>query len=147
MIVRGYGGGYELTRSPNIATYEGLRAYGKAIRKSERAQPSFGNGNRPLWRRRSLSAYTWMRTNRGPQREWLHCIGKIDSPLCDYGEVQSGDHLTFSCPAHHIARQALLGTGKHTWESLDPPRYHDGGGGQEHNLVEEFFSYIFAHFN
>ena len=88
-----------------------------------------------------------MRTNRGPHREWLHRIGKTDPPLCNCGAVQSGDHLTFSCPLHRIARQALLGTGNHTWESLDNPRFHDEDEEQEHNLVEEFFAYIFAHFN
>ena len=87
-----------------------------------------------------------MRTNRGPQREWLHGLRKIDSPYCDCGEIQSGEHLTFHCPLHHTARHALLGDAN-TWEALDPPRYHPDDEEQEHNLVEEFFSYIFALFH
>ena len=60
-----------ISAAPTYATYEGLRAHGKAIRKELRAQPSLGMGRRTLWSRKALSAYTWMRTNRGPQLEWL----------------------------------------------------------------------------
>ena len=134
----------QIASLPNTATHEGLRAYGKAIRKEYRSQATFGSGNRPLWRRRALSAYTWMCTNKGPQREWLHVLGKADSPLCDCGEVQSGEHITFHCPSHQIARQALLGNAS-SWEDMDPPRYHKDDEDQEHNLVEEFFEYLFAH--
>ena len=85
---------------PTAATYEGLRAHHKAIRKEYRVQPSLGLGRRTLWSRKALSAYTWMRINRGPQREWLHRIRKADSPACPCGETQSGDHITFQCPSH-----------------------------------------------
>ena len=47
----------------------------------------------------------------------------------------------------HELREALLGIGEHTWESLDNPRYHEDDEDQETNLVEEFFAYIFAHFS
>lgn len=57
----------QISRSPNISTYEGMRVHGKAIRNEYRAQAGLGNGNRVLWRKRPLSAYMWMRTNRGPQ--------------------------------------------------------------------------------
>ena len=107
--------------SPNITTFEGLRAHGKAIRKEARSQPGFGMGNRPMWNRRSLSAYTWMRSNRGPQLEWLHKIRKTDSLLCPCGAIQSGDHIVFECPQHHTARQAL-GTGQHRPHMGDPRR-------------------------
>lgn len=136
----------EVAKLPNISTFEGLRAFGKAVRRTFRVQPSLGNGSRPQWGRRPPSEYTWMSTNRGPQREWLHRIGKSDSPLCPCGAVQSGDHITFTCQLHDIARQALLGAGQLTWTSLDEPRYHEEGTDQD-NLVEEFFGYIFAHFN
>ena len=86
-----------------------------------------------------------MRTNRGPQREWLHRLRKVESPLCDCGETQSGSHLTFHCPLHQAARLSLLGNAN-TWEQFDPPRYHPDDEEQEHNLVEEFFNYMFAHF-
>ena len=71
---------------------------------------------------------------------------KADSPLCPCGAVQSGEHIVFTCPLHRIAREALLGNVDHTWATLDNPRYHEDDEEQETDLVEEFFSYIFAHF-
>ena len=137
-----------VTNQPTAATFEGLRAHHKAIRKVYRAQPSLGLGSRALWKRKALTAYTGMRTNRGPQREWLHRIRKADSPLCDCGAIQSGDHITFDCPEHQPARAALLGPIAHTWESLDAPRYNPEEEEEEEDktdLVEEFYSYIFIH--
>ena len=66
----------QVSNTPNITTYEGLRAFGKDIRRQYRSQPGLGNGRRPLWSRRPLSAYTWVRSNKGPQpqRQWLHYI-------------------------------------------------------------------------
>ena len=78
--------------------------------------------------------------------QWLHRLAKVDSPRCPCGEIQSGEHIVFHCPQHNTARNALLGTERHSWESLDTPRYHEDGEEQETDLVEEFFSYIFAHF-
>ena len=129
----------------NVATQEGLRAYGKDIRKGYRQQAGYGKGRRPLWGRKALSAYTWMRCNKGPHREWLHQLRKVASPLCDCGEVQSRDHITFQCPLHRTARRALLGDPS-SWGELDAPRYEEDDEDQEHDLVEEFFGYIFAHF-
>ena len=140
----------EVAASPNIITHEGLKAHSKAIREESRAQPSFGKGSRliSMWNRRALSAYTWMRTNRGPQLEWLHNIRKTESPFCICGAIQSGDHIVFHCPQHQTARQTLLGNTNHTWESLDTPRYDpDDDEEDKTDLVEEFFGYIFAHFS
>ena len=33
-----------------------------------------------------MSAYTWCRTNKGPQNEWLHRIGKAASDRCKCGD-------------------------------------------------------------
>lgn len=136
--------------SPNIVTHEGLKAHGKAIRKQARAQPTFGNGNRTTWNRRALSAYvyTWTCTNKGPQLEWLYKIRKAESPHGPCGAIQSGNHIVFECPQHHAARQALLGSANHTWETLDTPRYDPDDDDEDRtDLVEEFFSYNFAHFS
>ena len=133
---------------PTAATHEGLRAYHKAIRQSYRSQTSLGLGRKVLWKRKALSAYTWMRTERGPQREWLHRIGKADSAECDCGATQSGAHITFQCPNHQAARRALLGPTAHTWESLDAPRYDpEEEGDDKSDLVEEFLSYLFSQFH
>lgn len=67
---------------PRIATSGGLRASSKALRKATRTEKGFGV-RRTEWNRQALSAYSWMRTDRGPQKEWLHCndcIDKADSP-------------------------------------------------------------------
>ena len=131
---------------PTVATYEGLRAYHKQVRKTYRAQPSLGFGNKVLWGRKALSAYTWLRTNRGPQREWLHKIRKADSPTCDCGATQSGDHITFHCPIVQTARTTLLGPEACTWAHLDAPRYdQEEEDGDKSDLVEEFFSFLFDH--
>ena len=50
----------QVAGSPNITTCEGLRAHGKMIREQYRCQSELGKGNRPLWGRCPLSAYTWM---------------------------------------------------------------------------------------
>ena len=105
-----------------------------------------GKGNRTLWGRKPLSAYTWMRTNKGPQKQWLFHLGKSDTPQCPCGTIESGEHIVFSCPLHDTDRKALIGPAQ-SWEALDDPRFHEDDEDQETNLVEEFFSYIFAHFS
>ena len=53
------------------------------------------------------------------------------------------------CPEHQQARTALLGPLNHTWELLDAPRYDPEEEEDEEDktdLVEEFFAYIFEHF-
>ena len=81
----------------------------------------------------------------------LFRLRKAQSPLCpcDCGATQSGDHITFHYQLHRVARHALLGTANHTWETLDAPRYDPDDDDEEDkmDLVEEFFSYIFAHFS
>lgn len=60
----------------------------KAIRAVARTEAGFGN-RRCEWDRGALSAYTWMRTDRGPQRGWLSYIGNMSNELQDYGhEIQ-----------------------------------------------------------
>lgn len=65
--------------APNIATREGVRAFSRSIGRKERQEPGFGH-RRTEWGRHALSAYTWLRTNRGPQRNWLHHLGQRESP-------------------------------------------------------------------
>ena len=66
----------------------------------------------------------WMRTERGPQEEWLHRIGKADDPFCpcDHTTIQSGAHITFSCALHTQARHRLT-SNRQSWEELDSPRW------------------------
>jgi len=51
------------------------------------------------WHRPPLSGYTWMRAYRGPQKCWLHHIGKADDAGCPCGHPsQGGEHIFFTCP-------------------------------------------------
>ncbi|KAF8422185.1 hypothetical protein EV426DRAFT_706332 [Tirmania nivea] len=62
-------------------TEGGIRAASKAIRKEARTRTGYGK-RRCEWDRRALSAYTWMRTDRGPHKSWLHRIGKAADTEC-----------------------------------------------------------------
>jgi len=53
-----------------IATEGGIRARFKAVSRDERTQRGYGV-RRTEWGKRALSAYTWCRTDRGPQRSWM----------------------------------------------------------------------------
>jgi len=54
--------------SPHTATEEGLRAGSRATGRDDRWCKGFGE-RRSDWSRRALSAYTWLRTGRGPQKK------------------------------------------------------------------------------
>ena len=46
------------------------------------------------WDREALKGHTYIYTDRGPFREWLHKIGRTDSPMCPCGEaVQNAAHI------------------------------------------------------
>lgn len=119
----------QTTGTTRTATEGGLRAASKALRPSVRCQPTFPRGTAINWDRHALSAYTWMRTERGPQKAWLHLIGQAENPncLCDGLTPQSGHHITFDCPLH-ARRQGLLGSTRHT--------QRDQGGYQVENGTE-----------
>jgi len=112
------------------ATEEGVRATSRATRKSYRQEPGF-NPRSAEWNRNSLSAYTWARTERGPQKKWLHHIKKVDSPSCACGVAeQTGHHLVFECPRHEAIRREFL-AGKSSWEELDKADWRKVGEGDE----------------
>ncbi|KAF8421687.1 hypothetical protein EV426DRAFT_704869 [Tirmania nivea] len=87
-----------------------IRTAAKARRKDHRSELRFGV-SRCLWHRHALSAYTWLRTNRGPFNYWLHFVRKADSPACPNCDHQAEDgfHITFDCPKHHQQCQELIG--------------------------------------
>ena len=59
-----------------------------------------GNGNGLLgWCRKALSAYTWCRTSKGLQNEWLFKIKKMDTESCKCGsKTMTGTHVVEECP-------------------------------------------------
>lgn len=104
----------ETSGSLQTATERGFRQHSKAIRQAQRCQVAYGAGQ-------ALSAYIWMRTERGPQRKWLFTIGKDEDSHCQCSATaQSSNHITFDCPRHHRQRVELL-QGRRTWEELDEP--------------------------
>ena len=127
-----------------IITEGGIRAEGKQRRAALRHQQGFRRGGAVMWKRQALSAYTWMRTNKGPQKQWLHFIRKADSPFCqcDDREPQTGDHLTSHCPLHAQTRRALI-PGKRSWEDLDHIHWIKTGPDERVDGVELFFIYMF----
>ncbi|KAF8422939.1 hypothetical protein EV426DRAFT_669791 [Tirmania nivea] len=126
-----------------VATAAGIRTAAKARRKDMRSEPGYGS-NRCLWHRHALSAYTWLRTNRGPQNYWLHFIRKVDSPACPNCDHPSEDgyHITFDCPHHHQQRQEFIGDAR-TWEDLDTPIWRKEEGEEEWDAVEAYFAYLY----
>ncbi|KAF8427706.1 hypothetical protein EV426DRAFT_682711 [Tirmania nivea] len=127
-----------------VATAAVIRAAAKARRKDMRSEPGFGI-NRSLWHRHAMAAYTWLRTNRGPQNYWLHFVRKVDSPACPNCDHPSedGSHITFDCPHHRRQRQELIGNIK-TWEELDTPLWRkEEGEEKEWDAVEAYFAYLY----
>ena len=125
--------GFEVTRGQGerreLVTWEGMRERGKAWRRELRTAPGFGNG-RTNWGKHALAAYTWARTDRGPQKAWLHHIGKAGDPSCTCGHPsQDGEHLVFHCPDTRIPRAEFLPADGRTWESLDAPHWVTKPGG------------------
>jgi len=115
-----------------------MKEQGKKERKELRTLPGFGK-RRTEWGKHALAAYTWTRTNRGPQKAWLHHIGKAEDPSCTCGHPsQDGDHLVFHCPHLTTQRARLLPPEIDTWEGLDDLHWvtEAGGEGREQEKVE-----------
>ena len=69
----------------NIATAAGIRHEFRVTRKSKQVQE---------WDRDALKGHTYLYTERGPFKTWLHKIGREDSPRCPCGEAaQSAAHV------------------------------------------------------
>ena len=143
----------EIAGATRTATEGGIRRIGKEARASERAVKSFGLGGKVLWKRRALAAYTWFRTGRGPQRQWLHKIGKAEGPSCPCGAtIQSGEHIVWHCTIHEHERahNRITCTREGNWAALDTKVWapNDDVEGlaesddQQVDGVERFFEYL-----
>ena len=86
-----------LNNLPTITTPLGLRAQSRASRKEARSLTSFGTIN-ASWGRQALSAYAWLRTNKGPLKSWLHHVKKAPSPQCPCGHLTQ-DGTTYASTA------------------------------------------------
>ena len=134
----------ETTGTKRLVTEGGLRTSGKTERSVARKRESYRLGTAINWSRRALSAYTWMRTENGPQKQWLYFIGKTDTPYCSCNPqtIQSGAHITFSCPHHALACQKLTAN-RQSWEELDTPHWIKTGPNEFEDGVATFFDYLF----
>ena len=138
----------KLLGNDTTATHAGIKQINKQVRASHRARPTMGMGLRTRWPRRPLSAYTWMRTDRGPQWSWLHRLGKATSPqctLCDH-HTQDGWHITFQCPSLSTQRNRCIGARTDdSWEALDLPLLirSDRNPNEFEDGVLSFFLHIF----
>lgn len=124
-----------------LVTEGGIRQASKASRAKCRTAPGFGV-RRSDWNRQALSAYTWLRTDRGPQKSWLHKIGKSETSLCSCGHhTENGHHLTFECPLF-LEQRKTLGNVR-DWEDLDRPIWVKEDGEDDWDAVEGFFYFMY----
>ena len=131
----------EIAGSPETPT-EGVRAASASQRREDRHEKGFGL-RRSDWHRKAPSAYTWMRTDKGPQKSWLHHLGKAQDKTCPCGhQVQDGAHLTFHCPRWAQQRRELLGH-RRTWEELHNPMWKKEGDEEPYDTIELFFHLLF----
>ena len=86
---------------------------------------------------------------KGPQRQWLHKIGKAEDPSCLCGAaVQSGEHIIWHSNLHRYERRRNPIAEGSTWEDLDSkvwaPNDERGGGDDANQVdgVERFFEYL-----
>ena len=69
----------------NIATAGGLRHEFRVTWETEKVRS---------WDRDALKGYTYICTDRGPFRAWLHKIGRAESPMCPCGKaIQNAAHV------------------------------------------------------
>ena len=108
----------------HTVTPAGLSAKSKIQPSQERRVTSFGQ-NHSTWNRLAMTAYTQLRTNKGPFGSWLHHIGKRDTAVCPRGHPsQDGPHITFHCPINNAARSSLPSLLQScSWADLDTPIY------------------------
>ena len=110
----------EKSRAQRGPQWKGAFDTAKEARENERKKAGYGKGGKVQWGWRALAAYTWFRTGKGPQRQWLHKTGKAEDPSCPCGAVvQSGEHIVWQCNLHLDERRRNRVEGTRGWEDLD----------------------------
>jgi len=132
----------QIAGTATTASEGGIRALFRAVRKDQRSHPGHGY-RRTEWGRQALSAFTWCRTNRGPQRQWLHYIHKADDPSCPRcgSQTEDGTHIVFSCPTFNSGRARLGHISE--WQDLDQRRWVQERDEEPWDAVEYFFYSIY----
>lgn len=60
----------DIGRQQSTTTHNGIRQASRAFRKDWRTEASYMFKSH--YNYKALSAYTWMRANKGPRRQWLY---------------------------------------------------------------------------
>ena len=76
----------KISGAHRTGTEGGIWRVAKEARQEERVVAGYGKGGKIHWGRRALAAYAWFRTGKGPQRQWLHKIGKAEDHLVNVGQ-------------------------------------------------------------
>jgi len=84
---------------PSLATPAGIR----------QAYPLFRRKKHMKWDRDEVRGLTYLHTDKGPMRQWLHKIGKAEHPRCGCGAVQNAAHLLTS---------GCVGGQRRKWEEI-----------------------------
>jgi len=84
---------------PSLATPPGIR----------QAYPLFQKKTHLRWDRDEVRGFTYLHTDKGPMRKWLHKIGKTEHPRCGCGWAQNAAHLLTS---------GCVGGQKRSWEDI-----------------------------
>ena len=71
---------------PSLVTPAGIR----------QAYPLFDRAPHLKWDRDALRGLSYLHTDRGPMRAWLHQIGRAEDQFCECGETQNAAHLLSS---------------------------------------------------
>lgn len=131
----------QISLQTSLVTEGGIRQLSKAQRS--RAKTASGYGvRRPEWNRHAMSAYTWLRTDRGPERQWLHKIGKEGQQHANaVTKHKSGRHIVFDCPEYSEQMKALGNI--ENWEDLDRPIWIAEEEEDEWDAVEAFFGFLY----
>jgi len=125
-----------------VVTGEDVRALARRRAAARTDRKSFGT-QQITWGNRTLSPYTWCRTNKGLQLSWLHKIRKSQDNLCpECGQEKTGEHIAFNCPAHAEERRKLGDI--RTWNDLSKPIWR-GEGRDRYDAGGDFFLYCNYH--
>ena len=65
----------------------------KKIKIKKQDFPIHSKPKHLAWTRRQLKALTYVVTDRGPMKRWLHMIGRSQDYECLCGEIQNAVHL------------------------------------------------------
>jgi len=71
---------------PSLATPAGIRQAYQLYQRKKHMK----------WDRDEVRGLTYLHTDKGPMRQWLHTIGRVEHPRCRCGEVQNAAHLLTS---------------------------------------------------